>query len=103
MIGLELIAFAVALGAGVFGALVGVGGGLIIVPLLVAFGVEVHSAIGVSLLGVISVSTAGSVSYLKAGFKLEGRQREAMRRDDRRWDMVFMGILRDEWLASGGS
>lgn len=68
VIGLELIAFAVALGAGAFGALVGVGGGLIIVPLLVALGVEVHTAIGVSLLGVISVSTAGSASYLKAGF-----------------------------------
>jgi len=68
VIGLELLAFAVALGAGAFGALVGVGGGLIIVPLLVAFGVEVHSAIGVSLLGVISVSTAGSVSYLRHGF-----------------------------------
>jgi uncharacterized membrane protein YfcA len=68
VIGLELIAFAVALGAGAFGALVGVGGGLIIVPLLVAFGVEAHTAIGVSLLGVISVSTAGSVSYLRAGF-----------------------------------
>lgn len=68
MIGLELLAFVAALGAGGFGALVGVGGGLITVPLLVALGVEVHTAIGVSLLGVISVSTAGSASYLKAGF-----------------------------------
>ena len=68
MIGLELIAFAAAMGAGAFGALVGVGGGLITVPLLVALGVEVHTAIGVSLLGVIGVSTAGSASYLKAGF-----------------------------------
>jgi uncharacterized membrane protein YfcA len=68
VIGLELIAFAAALLAGGFGALVGVGGGLIIVPLLVALGVEVHAAIGVSLLGVISVSTAGSASYLRQGF-----------------------------------
>ena len=68
MIGLELIAFVAAMGAGAFGALVGVGGGLITVPLLVALGVEVHTAIGVSLLGVIGVSTAGSASYLKAGF-----------------------------------
>ena len=68
VIGLELIAFVAAIGAGAFGALVGVGGGLIIVPLLVALGVEVHAAIGVSLLGVIGVSTAGSASYLKAGF-----------------------------------
>jgi uncharacterized membrane protein YfcA len=64
----ELIAFAAALGAGVFGALVGVGGGLITVPLLVALGFEIHTAIGVSLMGVISVSTAGAASYLRAGF-----------------------------------
>lgn len=68
MIAPELIAFAASLLAGGFGALVGVGGGLITVPLLVALGVEVHTAIGVSLLGVISVSTAGSASYLKQGF-----------------------------------
>jgi uncharacterized protein len=64
----ELVAFVAAVGAGGFGALVGVGGGLIIVPLLVAMDVPVHTAIGVSLLGVITVSTSGSVSYLKAGF-----------------------------------
>lgn len=68
MIGPELLAFMAAIGAGAFGALVGVGGGLITVPLLVALGVEMHTAIGVSLLGVISTSTAGSASYLKAGF-----------------------------------
>ena len=63
-----MIAFVAALAAGSFGALVGVGGGLIIVPLLVTLGVELHTAIGVSLLGVIAVSTAGSASYLKQGF-----------------------------------
>ena len=68
MIGPELLAFVASLGAGAFGALAGVGGGLITVPLLVALGVEVHTAIGVSLLGVISISAAGSASYLKAGF-----------------------------------
>ncbi len=46
----------------------GVGGGLIIVPLLVAMGVELHTAIGVSLLGVITVSTSASVPYLRQGF-----------------------------------
>ncbi len=65
---MEIVAFVAAIGAGAFGSLVGVGGGLIIVPLLVALGVEAHTAIGVSLLGVIGVSTAGSASYLRAGF-----------------------------------
>ena len=38
-------------------------------------------------------------SYLKAGFSVEGRQRERLRRGARRYDMIFMGILREEWLA----
>jgi RimJ/RimL family protein N-acetyltransferase len=38
-------------------------------------------------------------SYLKVGFKIEGRQRERLRRDDQRYDMVFMSVLREEWLA----
>jgi RimJ/RimL family protein N-acetyltransferase len=39
-------------------------------------------------------------SYQKVGFRIEGRLREAIVRDDRRWDEIQMGILRDEWLAS---
>jgi len=38
-------------------------------------------------------------SYRKAGFVEEGRLRGAIARDDRWWDEVQMGILRDEWLA----
>ncbi len=37
-------------------------------------------------------------SYEKAGFKIEGRMRKALLREGRRWDMIFMGILREEWL-----
>jgi uncharacterized protein len=65
---MELLALLAALGAGVFGALAGVGGGTIIVPLLaVALGVPLHNAIAVSLLGVIAVSTTASANYLEAG------------------------------------
>ena len=53
-------------------------------------------------LNVFGFNERAQRSYAKAGFKLEGRQREWLRRDDRRWDMVFMGILRDEWLATAG-
>ena len=67
-IGLELLVFLAALGAGAFGALLGVGGGLIMVPLLAAFlGVEIHLAIAASLLGVIAVSTVASTTYLERG------------------------------------
>jgi len=38
-------------------------------------------------------------SYEKAGFVHEGRAREFLYRDGRRWDLIFMGILREEWLA----
>jgi RimJ/RimL family protein N-acetyltransferase len=38
-------------------------------------------------------------SYQKAGFRLEGRQREWLRGSNQRWDMVYMAILRDEWLT----
>lgn len=37
-------------------------------------------------------------SYEKVGFKVEGRVRQFLNRDGQRWDMIFMGILRNEWL-----
>ncbi|HSD83117.1 MAG TPA: GNAT family protein [Anaerolineae bacterium] len=39
-------------------------------------------------------------SYLKAGFVLEGRQRGMLLRDGQRWDLVYMSVLREDWLAS---
>jgi len=36
-------------------------------------------------------------SYEKVGFKHEGRVRQALNRDGRRWDILYMGILREEW------
>ena len=68
MIPLELLALLAALGAGMFGAVAGVGGGIILVPLLsVGLGVPLHNAIAVSLLGVIAVSTTAAANYLEAG------------------------------------
>ncbi len=40
-------------------------------------------------------------SYEKVGFIPEGRVRGAMLRDGKRWDFLYMGILREEWLAKG--
>lgn len=37
-------------------------------------------------------------SYEKAGFRHEGRIRKILNREGRRWDILFMGILREEWL-----
>ncbi len=36
-------------------------------------------------------------SYQKAGFEIEGCQRQALLRSGRRWDLIYMGILQDEW------
>lgn len=38
-------------------------------------------------------------SYLKCGFKEEGRLRQWMQRSGERFDLIFMGILREEWMA----
>jgi RimJ/RimL family protein N-acetyltransferase len=37
-------------------------------------------------------------SYEKAGFRHEGRMREALLREGKRWDLIYMGILREEWM-----
>jgi RimJ/RimL family protein N-acetyltransferase len=37
-------------------------------------------------------------SYQKAGFQIEGRYRQFLNREGRRWDMLFMGITSQEWL-----
>jgi uncharacterized protein len=52
--------------AGVFGSLLGLGGGLLIVPLLsVGFGLPLREAIGVSLVSVIVTSGAAAGVYLE--------------------------------------
>ena len=62
------IAFIVAIGAGGFGSLVGIGGGLIIVPVLsIALGYDVKTAIAASLIGVIATSLSASPRYIKSG------------------------------------
>ena len=38
-------------------------------------------------------------SYEKAGFRLEGRTRKDLMREGKRYDSLWMGILRDEWMA----
>jgi RimJ/RimL family protein N-acetyltransferase len=38
-------------------------------------------------------------SYEKAGFRVEGRDREAIVRDGQRWDELTMGILAPEWRS----
>ena len=37
-------------------------------------------------------------SYEKCGFQVEGRVRGRLIKDNKRWDMLVMGVLREEWV-----
>ena len=37
-------------------------------------------------------------SYEKAGFHHEGRTRKVLNKEGKRWDVLYMGILREEWM-----
>lgn len=64
-----LILFVSSLGAGLLGALSGLGGGVVIVPLLtVIFHVDIHYAIGASLVSVIATSSGAAAAYVREGF-----------------------------------
>jgi uncharacterized membrane protein YfcA len=55
--------------AGFLGALTGLGGGVIIVPLLsLVFKIDIHYAIGASLVSVIATSSGAASAYVREGF-----------------------------------
>ncbi len=54
--------------AGLLGSLTGLGGGVIIIPLLtIGLGVNIHYAIGASLVSVIATSSGSAAAYVKEG------------------------------------
>jgi uncharacterized membrane protein YfcA len=57
------------LAAGLLGALTGLGGGVVIVPLLtLVFGVDIHYALGASLISVIATSSGAASAYVREGY-----------------------------------
>ncbi|MDQ0170487.1 RimJ/RimL family protein N-acetyltransferase/ADP-ribose pyrophosphatase YjhB (NUDIX family) [Paenibacillus tundrae] len=48
-------------------------------------------------LEVIEYNETAMQAYLKAGFQVEGRQRSAVLRDGRHYDLISMSILAEEW------
>ncbi len=61
-----VLVFVAALCGGVIGALLGLGGGIIVVPALtVLFGIDIHYAIGASIVSVIATSSGSAVRYLR--------------------------------------
>ncbi len=64
-----LILFIGAVSAGLLGSLTGLGGGVVIIPLLtLGFGVPMHYAIGASLVSVIGTSSGAAAAFVKEGF-----------------------------------
>ncbi len=59
--------FLASLLAGGFGSLVGIGGGLVIVPVLTFMGQDIKVAIAASLIGVIATSVSASPRFLASG------------------------------------
>ena len=64
--GLMLLLFAASMAAGMFGALVGLGGGVLIVPLLtIGFNLDIRLAIGASIVCVIATSSGAGAALLR--------------------------------------
>lgn len=64
----SLIVLAGSFLAGLVGSLTGLGGGVVIIPMLtLVFGVDIHYAIGASLISVIATSSGAAAAYVKEG------------------------------------
>ncbi|MDA4119548.1 MAG: sulfite exporter TauE/SafE family protein [Thaumarchaeota archaeon] len=61
-----LILFFSSILAGVLGSIVGVGGGVVIIPVLTLFlGVDIHFAIGASIVAIIGTSSGAATTYVR--------------------------------------
>jgi len=67
-ISFDLLIALVAFAAGTVGALIGLGGGIIITPILVlGFGIDIRYAMGAALASVIATSSGAAAAYLRDG------------------------------------
>src|ERR1035438_9958568 len=63
------IVFALSFVAGFLGSLTGLGGGVVVTPALtLLLGVDLHYAMGASLISVIATSSGAAAAYVKEGF-----------------------------------
>lgn len=61
-----LLVFALSIFAGGLGSLLGLGGGIIVVPALtLLFGIDIHYAIGASIVSVIATSSGAAAAYVR--------------------------------------
>jgi uncharacterized protein len=58
--------FGISLGAGFLGSLIGLGGGIVVVPVLtLVYGIDIRYAIGASIVSVIATSSGAAAAYVK--------------------------------------
>ena len=61
-----LLMFFVSIFAGIFGSIVGLGGGVVVIPALtIIFGVNIHFAIGASIVAIIGTSSGAASTYVR--------------------------------------
>jgi len=66
---ITLLILLISLIAGFLGSITGLGGGVVIIPVLaLIFGVNIRYAIGASLISVIATSSGAAAAYVKEGF-----------------------------------
>ena len=65
--GFEIVILLGAVGAGLLGALLGLGGGTFIIPMLTTLGVDIRHAIAASIVAVIATSCGAASSYVRDG------------------------------------
>jgi uncharacterized membrane protein YfcA len=64
----SIILLLVSISAGLLGSLTGLGGGVVLIPVLtLVFKVDIHYAIGTSLISVIATSSGAAAAYVKEG------------------------------------
>jgi uncharacterized membrane protein YfcA len=62
----ELGIFGISIAAGLIGALAGVGGGILVIPVLTfGFGVDIRLAVGASIVSVIATSSGAAAAYVR--------------------------------------
>jgi uncharacterized membrane protein YfcA len=65
--GFELAILVGAVAAGLLGSMLGLGGGILIIPMLTALGVDIRHAIAASIVAVIATSCGAASSYVRDG------------------------------------
>lgn len=69
ILGFSLLLLFFSVLAGLLGALTGLGGGIVVIPVLVVlFDVNIHFAMGASLISVIATSSGAAAAYLRDGY-----------------------------------